>query len=92
MKRRLRAKVWWSKIDEHVESMVKKCKGCMLVSAPNAPELLKRKELPSAAWQHIAIDFLGSLPSGHNLFVIFDYYSRFIEIEIMKKIKNYENN
>lgn len=90
MKRRLRAKVWWPKIDDEVEEFVKKCKGCTLVSAPSAPEPMRRTELPSEAWQHIAIDFLGPLPSGHHLFVVVDYYSRFIEIEVMTKIDSIE--
>lgn len=60
------------------------------MSAPNAPEPLKRKKLPSAVCQHIAIDFLGPLPSGHNLIVTVDYYSHFIEIEIMKKTDSTE--
>lgn len=29
MKRRLRAKVWWPKMDTHVEEFVKKCRGCI---------------------------------------------------------------
>lgn len=86
MKRRLRAKVWWPKIDFDAEKFVKKCVGCTMVSAPSPPEPLKRKELPSEPWKHLAIDFLGPLPSGHNLLVIVDYYSRYFEIEIMKKI------
>lgn len=90
MKRRLRAEVWWPKIDNEVEEFVKKCKGCTLVSAPSAPEPMQRTKLSSEAWQHIAIDFLGPLPSGHYLFVIVDYYSRFIEIEIMTKIDSIE--
>lgn len=28
---------------------------------------------------------MGPLPSGHNLFVIVDYYIRYIEVEIMTK-------
>lgn len=83
MKRRLRAKVWWPKIDDHVESYVKKCKGCTLVGAPSAPEPMSRKVLPSVPWEHLAIDFLGPLPSGHYLFVVVDYYSRYKEVEIM---------
>lgn len=51
---------------------------------------MKRKELPSAPWMDLAIDFLGPLPSGHNLLVIVDYYSRFIEVEVMKKIDSLE--
>lgn len=44
---------------------------------------MKRTELPEKPWQHLAIDYLGPLPSGHHLLVIVDYYSRFTEIEIM---------
>lgn len=88
MKRRLRSKVWWPKMDKDVDEAVKKCRGCILVAAPEPPEPLKRKELPSAPWQHVAIDFHGPLPSGHNLLVVVDYYSRYIEIEVMKSIES----
>lgn len=90
MKKRIRSKVWWPKIDVDVEKTVRQCHGCMLVAAPSAPEPLKRKQLPNAPWEHIAIDFLGPLPSGHNLLVVVDYYSRFIEVEIMKSITSSE--
>lgn len=90
MKKRLRAKVWWPKMDNDIENYVKKCKGCILVSAPSAPEPMSRHKLPSEPWQHLAIDFCGPLPSGHHLFVIVDYYSRFLEIEIMTKIDSAE--
>lgn len=85
MKRRLRSKVWWPKLDLHAEKLVQTCRGCNLMSAASAPEPIKRTELPSGPWQHLAIDFLGPLPSGHHLFVIVDYYSRFIEVEVMPK-------
>lgn len=90
MKRRIRSKVWWPKIDADVEAIVKQCRGCILTSAPPPPEPLKTTELPSKPWEHLAIDFLGPLPSGHNLLVVVDYYSRYIEIEIMKKIDSGE--
>lgn len=86
MKQRLRAKVWWPKIDAVAENCVKKCHGCTMVSAPPPPEPLKRTILPNEPWQHIALDFLGPLPSGDNLLVIVDYFSRFVEVEIMRKI------
>lgn len=57
----------------------------MLVAAPAVPEPMKRRELPSGPWQHLAIDFLGPLPSGYSLFVVVAYYSRYVEIEAMKR-------
>lgn len=90
MKHRLRAKVWWPKLDMQVERYVRSCRGCMLVAAPSAPEPMKRRELPAGPWQHVAIDFLGPLPSGHYLFVVVDYFSRYIEVEIMTKTDSSE--
>ncbi|CAK1580957.1 unnamed protein product [Parnassius mnemosyne] len=86
MKARLRTKVWWPKIDKDAETTVKSCRGCTLVSAPNPPVTMKRRELPSKAWVDTAVDFLGPLPSGDHLLVIIDYYSRYKDIEIMKSI------
>lgn len=66
MKQRLRAKVWWPKIDAAAENCIKKCHGCTMVSAPPPP------------------------PSNDNLLVVVDYFSRFVEVEIMKKIDSGE--
>lgn len=89
-KQRLRSKVWWPKLDKMAEEFVRNCRSCVLVSAPSAPEPLRVTEMPSQPWQHIAIDFLGPLPSGENLLVIVDYYSRYIEVEIMRSIESSE--
>lgn len=86
MKRRLRDRVWWPGMDREVESMVVKCEGCRLVSAPAKPEPMIRKALPTGPWIDIALDFLGPLPSGENLLVVIDYYSRYKEVEIMHRI------
>lgn len=86
MKRRLRQKVWWPSMDMEVELHVKRCKNCTLVSTPNPPEPLTRTKLPDKAWMDLAIDFVGPLPSGHNLLVIIDYFSRFTEVIIMRQI------
>ena len=37
-------------------------------------------ESSSGPWQDIAIDVLGPLPSGENLLVVVDYYSRFFKV------------
>ncbi|XP_062551464.1 uncharacterized protein K02A2.6-like [Armigeres subalbatus] len=86
MKGHLRANVWWPKMDQHIEQFVKNCRGCTLVSAPNPPEPMIRKEFPSRPWEQIAVDFLGPLPDGENLFVCIDYYSRYLEVVEMQEI------
>lgn len=86
MKGRLRTKVWWPKIDKDVEVMVKGCKGCTLVSLPNNPAPMKRRELPSEPWVDIAMDLLGPLPNHDYILVVIDYYSRYKEIKITRTI------
>lgn len=86
MKRRLRQKVGWPNMDKEVERFVKSCKECTLVSSVSAPEPLVRTQMPDKPWAHIAVDFMGPLPSGHNLLVLVDYFSRFIEVIIMREI------
>lgn len=86
MKNRLRTKVWWPRIDADAEKLVKSCKGCTLVSAPNPPNPMKRREFPTQPWVAVAIDFLGPLPSKEHIFVIVDYYSRYKEVKIMRDI------
>lgn len=90
MKQRLRTKVWWPKIDAHAEAYVKQCHGCTMVSAPPPPVPVCRSKFPDKPWQHLAIDFLGPLPSNDYLLVVVDYYSRFIEIDVMRKIDSAE--
>ena len=41
--------------------------------------------MPDEPWQHIAVDIMTlSLPSGDHLFVAVDYYSRYVEADVMK--------
>lgn len=86
MKRRLRAKCWWPKLDEDVKKYVKTCKSCALVANPSRPEPMTRRQLPMAPWVDVAIDFLGPLPTKEYVLVIIDYYSRYLEVEIMRSI------
>lgn len=43
MKRRLRLKVWWPKLEKDVELYVKSCKSCLLVSKPSRPKTIRRE-------------------------------------------------
>ncbi|XP_062698772.1 uncharacterized protein K02A2.6-like isoform X1 [Aedes albopictus] len=86
MKRRLRDRVWWPGMDRDTEKRVRTCEGCRLVSMPNKPEPMSRREMPAKPWIELAIDFLGPLPCGTYLLVIIDYFSRYKEVELMSRI------
>ncbi|XP_060806004.1 uncharacterized protein K02A2.6-like [Amyelois transitella] len=88
MKARLRTKVWWPRYDKDAESLVKGCKSCTLVSAPNPPNPLKRRELPNEPWVDIAMDLMGPFPSGDYILVVIDYFSRYKEVKIIRKISS----
>ncbi|XP_062537938.1 uncharacterized protein K02A2.6-like [Armigeres subalbatus] len=86
MKRLLRQKVWWLGTDKQVETLVKSCKSCTIVSALDPPEPMISTRMPDRAWVDLAADFVGPLPSGHNLLVLIDYFSRFIEVVVIRQI------
>lgn len=86
MKRSLRSKVWWPKIDTDIAEFVKSCHECNLVTVANTTEPLKMRTFPTAPWTDIAIDFCGPMPNNIYLLVVIDYYSRFKEVILMEKI------
>lgn len=86
MKRRLREHCWWPGIDQDAIKVCETCEGCRLVQIPNPPEPMTRRKLPDRPWVDLAIDFLGPMPTGEYVFVVIDYYSRYMELEIMNKI------
>ena len=69
----------------HEGHPVKTCRPCQMVGMPNPPEPLKRTTFPSRPWQHISVDLMTpSLPSGDHLFVGVDYYSHYMEVDVLK--------
>lgn len=83
-KSRLRSKVWWPGMDRDAESKCRSCHGCQLVGQPEHPEPLKSTKLPDGPWQELAVDLLGPLPSGDSLLVLVDYYSRYMEVDVLR--------
>ena len=82
-KSRLREKVWWPGMDRDCEKFCRQCHGCQVVSQPNGPEPVVSTELPDGPWQHIALDFIGPFPTGEQILVIVDYYSRYFLVKVI---------
>lgn len=82
-KETLITKVWWPKIDRDGERRCAECYGCQLVTKSTPPPPVKPTPLPEQPWQELALDFLGPLSTGKHLLVLVDYYSRWIEVDII---------
>ena len=86
-KSRFRSKVWWPGMSSQADKFVQLCQLCLLASSTaTQTTLLKPTPLPEAVWLLVSVDFVGPFPTGENLLVCIDYYSRYPDVEIMKTI------
>lgn len=83
-KDRLRSKVWWPNMNSVVEIHCKKCLRCQTVAPVTTTPLVKTTTMPSKPWRDLAIDLMGPLPTGESLLVTVDYYSRWIEVDVVR--------
>ena len=85
MKMLARSYVWWPKLDNDIEQLVKNCTNCqtMGTSPPKAP--LHPWEYPVQPWSHLHIDFAGPF-LGHMYLVVVDAYSKWLSVELMQSI------
>ncbi|KAK2559429.1 Uncharacterized protein P5673_018062 [Acropora cervicornis] len=83
MKERLRSKVWWPGVDKEAERKCRECYGCQLVTKETIIPPVKTTRLPERPWQDLALDLLGPLPTGEHLLVLVDYFSRWVEVDVI---------
>jgi len=74
----LREKVWWPNINDQLEQKISNCHSCQ-VTAPATTKFdpLHQTETPKHAWHAVAIDIQGPYPTGHYIFAMIDYRSRY---------------
>ena len=83
-KDRLRSKVWWPNMNSVVERHCKRCLGCQTVTPVTTTPPVKTTTMPSKPWRDLATHLIGPLPTGESLLLTVDYYSRWIEADVVR--------
>ena len=83
----LRSKVWFPQMNDIAETAGRRCFACQCTQN-NKPHLepMQMSDMPGGAWRNLSMDFLGPLPSGEELMVLVDEYSRFPIVEIIRSV------
>ena len=77
-------------MNKHVENLWKVYHAVQVTSSCDPPDPISRVLPPSAPWQDCSADLLGPLPTGESILVVVDYYSRFLEVAILKSTTSTE--
>ena len=87
-KTRLHFKVWWPGMSTQAVNFLKECLPCQLATEPPTSQYtpLQPTTHLEAPLLLTGLYFTGPFPTGENLLVLVDYYSRYPEIEVMKNI------
>ena len=87
MKALARSYIWWPKMDQDIEELVKKCQVCQesRASPPSAP--LHPWQWPTQPWSRLHLDFAGPY-MGHTYLVIVDACSKWLDAHIMSTISS----
>ena len=75
---------WFPFMNRKVDEVIKKCHVCNCNTEKKHFEPFKMSSLPNGAWEEIATDFHGPVPSGEYIMVTIDEFSRFPIIKIIK--------
>ena len=82
VKTRARQIFYWPHMNLVIENFTKKCKICEKYARRNIKEPLKPYKLPDRPWQRISADIFSY--AGHIYLVVYDAYSNWLELVILK--------
>ena len=81
MKRRARGIVFWPGMAHDIKQLADLCETCQEMKPRNTREPLKQHTEGDGPWQKIGLDF--SEIAGKHYLIVVDYYSNFIEIDLL---------
>ena len=82
---RAKESVWWFGITEDINKYISSCIQCQIYENQEV-ETLEMIPLPKGPWETVGSDIL--LLKGIKYILVVDYYSKYIEIEILDKGEN----
>lgn len=82
VKSRARQVFYWQHMSLDIENFTKKCKVCEKFARKNIKEPLKPYKLPDRPWQRISADIFSY--SDHVYLVVYDAYSNWLELVILR--------
>jgi len=80
---RARTSIWWPNITSHVMNFLANCEACCLDKS-NRSEPLIPSSFPTRPWHTVGSDLF--FCNGNNYLLVVDYYSRFIEFQLLPSI------
>lgn len=86
MKRLLRERVWWPRLDKEVEAHVKACDACFHITPEHNVVPMKRSSMPKKPQDKMGVDHFGPMAQWGNKHVLamIDYHSRYLKVKIVK--------
>ncbi|KAG8229808.1 hypothetical protein J437_LFUL005889 [Ladona fulva] len=74
-----RSYVWWPKIDEDIENLIKSCLQCGVVQSNPRKAPVIPWSIPTRPWSRLHLDYAGPV-RGHTFLICVDSMSRWVEV------------
>ena len=74
--------VWWPNLTTDLKNMTMTCSYCLERKPAQRYEPMKSADLPSRPWEMLGTDLCQV--KGHTFLVVIDYYSRWLEVKLLK--------
>ena len=82
MKSKARSFMWWPKMDDEIEYMVKSCQQCQLTRHSPIPVPCQSWDFPQKPWRRLHIDYAGPF-HGKMFLLVVDAYSKWLEVAVV---------
>ena len=87
IERRLRYHFFFHGMYDKVKNFVEKCEECCLFVDKKTKEPIQHHNIPRKAWETVAVDLFGPMPSSRHVVVVQDIGSRFPAAKLVSSTK-----